>query len=73
MQAQGPKNPALPAARPDFNTTRYAALARALADNAIAGKPNQATIEQIILTRQIERNGCACGVPADRSTSVGCL
>ena len=57
MPQQGPKNSATPASRPDFNTTRYAALAHQFADNAIAAKPNQAIIEQIILTRQIERNG----------------
>ena len=57
MAAQTPKNPALPASSADFNNRRYAALARQFADNAIAAKPNQTVIEQIIVTRQIERNG----------------
>lgn len=52
-----PQNPAVPTTAPNFNTNRYAALARQLADNAIASKPNEGTLEQIILTRQIERNG----------------
>lgn len=71
MQAQGPKNPALSATRSDFNTTRYANLARQFADNALAGMPTEALIEQILLTRKIERNGSCCGIPADRSLSVG--
>lgn len=60
MATQGPKNPALPSTRPDFNSTRYANLARQFADNAMSGKPTEALIEQIILTRKIERNGSTC-------------
>ena len=41
----------------DFNSRRYAALARQFADNALASNPNEQIIQQIIVTRQIERNG----------------
>ena len=57
MAAQPPKTPTLPASSADFNSRRYAALARQFADNALASKPNEQIIQQIIVTRQIERNG----------------
>ncbi|HTB95472.1 MAG TPA: hypothetical protein VK716_00570 [Terracidiphilus sp.] len=56
MAAQPPKTPTLPASSVDFNSRRYAALARQFADNALAAKPNEQTIQQIIVTRQIELN-----------------
>jgi len=52
-----PKDTSLPATSPEFNTVRYAAFARQLADNALAGKPTETILQQILLTRQIERNG----------------
>ncbi len=54
-----PSNTALPSTAPEFNTVRYAAFARQLADNALAGKPTETILQQILLTRQIERNGKA--------------
>lgn len=57
MAAQHPKTPTLPASSADFNSRRYAALARQFADNALTSKPNDVVIQQIIVTRQIERNG----------------
>jgi len=70
MPQQGPKNSATPASRPDFNTTRYAALARQFAENALAAKPNQAIIEQIFLTQQIERDKSMSGRPADEALAI---